>query len=139
MLKSMMLTGQILCWGLSLNSIAQTVQGEDPVSLHQRVQSNMLPWNNATPVNLQQNQEMPAWLDAKLARFQAKAFSANTDGVLTDDQVRTSVTQDGLRKTCIQDIGSSVSPGGQQPFSRYGPKPETQVVVLRGDLVNICR
>jgi len=77
-------------------------------------------------------------MDAKLARFQAKAFAADTTGVLTDQNVVTTVAQDGLRKVCMQDIGSSASTVNGA-FNRYGPKPDAQVVVLRGDLVNICR
>jgi hypothetical protein len=97
----------------------------------------MLPWSASAPVNLPQIQEIPAWLDAKLARFQAKAFSANTEGVLTDHQVTNTTLQDGLRKTCIQDIGSSTATNTAS--NRYGPRLEAQIVVLRGDLVNICR
>ena len=69
----------------------------------------------------------------------AKAFAANTDGVVTDERVTSTTIQDGARKICIQDIGSSVSNANNAPFNRYGPKTDPQVVVLRGDLVNICR
>ncbi len=139
MLKNLIYFVLILCLAIAMGTYAQTVQGEDPVALNQKIQTNMLPWNTATQVNIPQNQEIPAWLDAKLARFQAKAFAANTDGVVTDERVTSTTIQDGARKICIQDIGSSVSNANNAPFNRYGPKTDPQVVVLRGDLVNICR
>ena len=120
-------------------SLAQTVPGEDPVVLTQRIQSNMLPLNSSVQSVQLSNVEMPAWMDAKLARFQAKAFAADTTGVLTDQNVVTTVAQDGLRKVCTQDIGSNSSGVASGSFNRYGPKLDAQIVVLRGDLVNICR
>ncbi len=128
--------------GLSLwlvISVAQPVPGEDPVVLNQRVQNNMLPLNSSVQSFQPSNAEIPAWLDAKLARFQAKAFAAETTGVLTDENVVTTVVQSGLRKVCSQDIGSNSVSNASVAFNRYGPKTEAQVVVLRGDLVNICR
>ena len=130
--------------GLSLwcvMSVAQPVPGEDPVVLNQRVQNNMLPFNSSVQSAQPSNAEMPAWMDAKLARFQAKAFAADTTGVLTDENVVTTVAQNGLRKVCSQDLGSNSNSTSTASgaFNRYGPKPEAQVVVLRGDLVNICR
>jgi hypothetical protein len=128
--------------GLSLwcvISVAQPVPGEDPVVLNQKVQSNMLPFNSSVQSVQSNNAEMPAWMDAKLARFQAKAFAADTTGVLTDESVVTTVAQNGLRKVCSQDLGSNTTSTASGAFNRYGPKPDVQVVVLRGDLVNICR
>jgi hypothetical protein len=117
---------------------AQLAPGEDPVLLRQRVTYNMLPLNNAMRSTVMSNsQEIPGWMQAKLARFQAKAFAADTTGIVTDESVVTSNTQQGLRKVCTQEVGSSASTTGPSS-GRYGPQNDPQVVVLRGDLVNIC-
>ena len=53
---------------------AQLAPGEDPVYLNQKVVVNMLPINNAvrsTP--LENSSGIPAWMDARIAKFQAKA------------------------------------------------------------------
>lgn len=120
-------------------TVAQGVPGEDPVVLNQRVQRTMLPMNSVAPIPQPSNAEIPAWMDAKLARFQAKVFAADTTGILTDQNVVTTVAQDGLRKVCTQDIGSNIATAANGAFNRFGPKPDAQIVVLRGDLVNICR
>mgnify|MGYP006898272403 CR=1 FL=1 len=122
---------------IALPAQAQLAPGEDPVVLQQRVSYNMLPLNNAQRSTVMStSQEVPGWLQAKLARFQAKAFSADTTGIVTDEAVVTSTTNEGLRKVCTQEVGSnSIGPSS----GRYGPKNDPQVVVLRGDLVNICR
>ncbi len=119
--------------------IAQGVPGEDPVELNHKIQRNMLPLNAPTPPSQASQVEIPAWMEAKLARFQAKAFSSDTTGILTDQNVVTTVAQDGMRKVCSQEIGSQTSSPNTGAFNRYGPKSEAQIVVLRGDLVNICR
>jgi hypothetical protein len=122
---------------IALPAQAQLAPGEDPVVLQQRVSFNMLPLNNAQRSTVMStSQEVPGWLQAKLARFQAKAFSADTTGIVTDEAVVTSTTNEGLRTVCTQEVGSnSIGPSS----GRYGPKNDPQVVVLRGDLVNICR
>ena len=54
---------------------AQIAPGEDPVQLTQKVVVNMLPLNNAPRSTPAQNfQGTPAWLEAKIARFEAKAY-----------------------------------------------------------------
>jgi len=120
-------------------AFGQGVPGEDPVVLNQRVQRTMLPFNSVTPSAQPTNAEIPAWMDAKLARFQAKVFAADTSGILTDQNIVSTVAQDGLRKVCTQDIGSNIANSANGAFNRFGPKPDAQIVVLRGDLVNICR
>ena len=117
---------------------AQMAQGEDPVVLRQSVTYNMLPLDNAArSTAMSISQEIPGWMQAKLARFQAKAFSSDTTGIATDDSVVTTVTTDGLKKVCTQEVGSNTNTGASS--GRYGPQNDPQVVVLRGDLVNICR
>jgi hypothetical protein len=78
-------------------------------------------------------------MDAKLARYQAKAFATDTAGVLTDEDVITRTGREGVRKVCSQEIASNTTGSLGSTAQRYGPKPDAQIVVLRGDLVNICR
>lgn len=129
---------QAVVMSFTASTHAQLAPGEDPVVLRQRVTYNMLPLNNAMRSTVMSNsQEIPGWVQAKLARFQAKAFSADTTGIVTDESVVTSTSNQGLKKICTQEVGSSSSTTG--PTSgRYGPQNDPQVVVLRGDLVNIC-
>ena len=118
---------------------AQLAPGEDPVYLNQKVVVNMLPINNAvrsTP--LENSSEIPAWMDARIAKFQAKAYSLDTTGIYTDSDVKTTTITDGFRKTCIQDVGSTIA-AASNSAGKFGAMPQDQIVVLKGDLVNICR
>lgn len=119
-------------------SQAQTAPGEDPVTLTEKITHNMLPLNNTAQVGTKPFQEMPAWMDAKIARFTAKAFSADVTGILTDESVATTVTTDGMRKVCAQDVGNSIAPQSAASNARLGMTAPL-AVVLRGDLINICR
>ena len=122
-------------------SLAQTTSytpGEDPVVLNAPVKYISLP-GGAMPRSSQMDRspEMPAWMKARMARYEAKAFSATADDgtILTDNDVVTTATVQGLRKTCVQEIGSGTSSDGATGTSGNTP----QIVVLRGDLINICR
>jgi hypothetical protein len=118
---------------------AQLAPGEDPVYLKEKVVVNMLPINNtmrSTP--LQNSSGIPAWMDARIAKFQAKAYSIDTSGIYTDSDVKTTTITDGMRKTCIQDVGSTIA-AASNSTGKYGALPQDQIVVLKGDLVNICR
>lgn len=122
-------------------SLAQSISytpGEDPVVLTGPVRYISLP-GGALPKSsqLDRNPEMPAWMKARMARYEAKAFSATADDgtILTDNDVVTTATVQGLRKTCVQEIGNNS--GSSNSSSALGTTP--QVVVLRGDLINICR
>ena len=120
------------------SAYADVAPGEDPVALEGKVTYNMLPLNNAlrsAPANNATG--VPAWIDAKIARFEAKAFSADTSGILTDKDVTRTVTTDGMRKTCIQEVGNINAANG--PGAKYGMPIESQIVVIKGDLVNICK
>ncbi len=118
---------------------AQPAPGEDPMVLNQRLQRTMVPLQTGVQPVQSSIQELPAWMDAKLARFQAKAFATDTSGVLTDEDVITRTTREGVRKVCVQDIASNSTANTGSGAQRFGPKPDAQIVVLRGDLVNICR
>jgi hypothetical protein len=118
---------------------AQLAPGEDPVYLKEKVVVNMLPINNtmrSTP--LQNSSGIPAWMDARIAKFQAKAYSIDTSGIYTDSDVKTTTITDGMRKTCIQDVGSTIA-AASNSTGKFGALPQDQIVVLKGDLVNICR
>lgn len=127
----------MLAWMVQV-CVAQPAPGEDPVMLQARVNYNMLPLNNAMKSSVMMPEiQTPSWMQAKLARLQAKAYGADTAGVLTDEDVTTSQSTVAMRKTCVQEVGSAAQSGISS--GRYGPKNEPQVVVLRGDLVNVCR
>ena len=118
---------------------AQLAPGEDPVYLNQKVVVNMLPINNAvrsTP--LENSSGIPAWMDARIAKFQAKAYSIDATGIYTDSDVKTTTITDGFRKTCIQNVGSTIT-AASNSAGKFGAMPQDQIVVLKGDLVNICR
>lgn len=118
---------------------AQLAPGEDPVYLKDKVVVNMLPLNNtmrSTP--LQNSTGMPAWMDARIARFEAKAYSIDTTGIFTDSDIKTTTIMDGVRKTCIQDVGSTIATASNSA-GKFGAMPQDQIVVLKGDLINICR
>jgi hypothetical protein len=115
---------------------AQNAPGEDPVVLTKRISVQMLPIGGArTSVPLNAQNGMPAWMQAKVARFEAKANSDQTEGMLTDSDVTRAANADGLKKTCIQEVGSNTV----QAPGKFGLSNTQQIVVLKGDLVNICK
>lgn len=113
--------------------------GEDPVVLNKKLVIQMQPTGNAAPSgNIDGATSMPSWLRARVARYEAKAFSADTTNILTDNDVVNTANAQGMQKTCVQEVGSNTLSGSTSSFNRYGPNNAPQVVVLRGDLVNIC-
>jgi hypothetical protein len=124
---------------LGLGAGAQNAPGEDPVVLVKRVAVQMLPTGAArvsTP--LESVTDMPSWVKAKVVRYEARSNSDIAAGFLSDGDVTRSATSDGFRKTCIQEVGSSSTPPAQGA-GRNGVPANQQIVVLRGDLVNICK
>ena len=114
--------------------------GEDPVILGKKLVIQMMPTGQAQASgNLDGNTSTPSWLRARIARYEAQAFSADTAGLLTNNDVVTTAKAEGMQKTCVQEVGSNTLSGSSASTLRYGPNPAPQVVVLRGDLVNICR
>lgn len=114
--------------------------GEDPVVLTKKLTVQMLPMGAAAPsTGLDNGNAMPSWLRARIARYEAKAFSDDTSGVLTNNDVVTTASAEGMQKTCVQEVGSNTMSGSTAGSGRYGPNQGPQVVVLRGDLVNICK
>ena len=114
-------------------SSAQSAPGEDPIQLQNKISIQMLPMGGPPKSgSINFATDMPDWQKAKISRYEAKAFSANTDGILTEKDVVNTASSDGFKTTCTQSIGSTSGSTGA------GVKPTQQVVVLRGDLVNIC-
>ncbi|MGE8319405.1 MAG: hypothetical protein ACN6O3_11725 [Comamonas sp.] len=116
---------------------AQAAPGEDPVVLSKPVDHLQLPMAQPGPSQgLDGVNGLPANVQAKIARLEAKALSDSTSGIYTDADIKTTVTGNQQNKTCIQDVGSNSSLNSPV---RYGPGNQQQIVVLRGDLVNICK
>lgn len=144
-LQWQLLPACVLVFGSCGSSMAQRVPGEDPLPLNGAVSFMSLPsGTSAKSTGLDTHTDMPAWLKAKVARFEAKAYSAGLDDgtLLTDNDVTTTSTTQGVRRSCRQDVGSTQSTGiGRAPATGGGARTSAnqQIVVLRGDLVNICR
>ena len=119
-------------------AIAQSAPGEDPINLQNRVSIQMLPLGGAPKSSsINYSTDIPAWQKARIARYEAKAFSGNKGDILTEKDVVNTSTSDGFKTTCTQSIGSTTAPA-TGITTGAGVKPVEQVVVLRGDLVNIC-
>ena len=117
---------------------ALAAPGEDLLILSNPVEHLSLP-GPPTPKsgNLLGPSDMPAWMKARVTRYEARAFSASADdgSMVTDSDTVNTANAAGLRKTCVQEVGSNTN----NNLPRYGPNNQQQIVVLRGDLVNICK
>lgn len=120
--------------------IIQAAPGEDPISLSGPVQYLSMPTAKPTTSGkLDGLLGTPSWAQARMSRYQAKAYSATADDgtIYTESDVETTVTRSGLSTTCVQEVGS-VS-GDAALGTRYGPNQREQVVVIKGDLINTCK
>ena len=109
----------------------QAAPGEDPVTISGRVTYLQLPTAAATrSTSIQYQQQMPDDAAAKVSRYTAKAYSANLGQIKTEKDVVQSVQTKGTQTTCNQSIGSTTVP------TTAGNNE--QIVVLRGDVINIC-
>lgn len=105
--------------------------GEDPVAITGRVNYLQLPLAPVTrSTSVQYLQQMPDDAAAKISRYTAKAYSNNLGEIKTEKDVVHSVQTKGMQTNCYQSIGSVVAPKGMGN--------NEQVVVLRGDVINIC-
>ena len=122
-----------------LHAVAQA-PGEDPVTLRGHLSVAMQPTGPAPRSgNMDVDPGIPSWMRARITRYEARAFSANPgNDILTDNDVVTTTNAEGMKKTCVQEVGSSTV-SATSPGMKYGPNQRDQVVVLRGDLVNICK
>ena len=110
--------------------------GEDTIVLMKQVEHLQLPaGSGSTTSNTPTTAQRPSNVKAKIARLEAKVFSTIADGITTDADIKTTITAGTQRKSCVQDVGSNTTTTGAQ---RFGPGNTQQIVVLRGDLVNIC-
>lgn len=113
---------------------AQNVPGEDPVQIKSQVTYQMAPnpiIKKSTDINMKTG--LSGADQAKLTRYTAMAYSAKPN-VLTDKDVVSSVSTKGLYTTCVQSVGSTTAPAS----GAASVLATQQVVVLRGDLVNVC-
>lgn len=134
---SQWMAATLLAWCVTTLVWAQA-PGEDPVVLGKKLIVQMMPTAPLpTPGHLDGDNTTPSWLRARIARYEAKAFSADTTGILSNNDVVTTANAEGMQKTCVQEVGSNIL--SSSSTARYGPNQAPQVVVLRGDLVNICR
>lgn len=116
---------------------AQNAPGEDPVRIDSKVVIQGLPFGTAPRSGyVNPSADIPAWQKARIARYEAKAFSGNRGDILTEKDVINSVNTNASSTVCTQSIGSVNVAPGINPGAGFKPAP--QVVVLRGDLVNIC-
>ena len=124
---------------IALLAKAQNAPGTDPVRIESKVIIQGLP-NGPAPRsgNIGPPPEIPSWQRAKIARYEARAFSGDRGNILTEKDVINTNTTDGFKTTCTQSIGSNTTPAGSGITTGAGFKPKDQIVVLRGDLVNIC-
>lgn len=122
-------------------AFSQAVPGEDPLLLSSPTHFQGIPLGGAPRSgDLKKNPDLKGSLKAKIARLEAKAFSATDDNILTDEDVISASATQGVRRVCRQDVGSTSTSGiGNNPTTRAGRGSTEQIVVLRGDLVNICR
>jgi hypothetical protein len=119
---------------------AQNAPGEDPVILTKRISVQMTPVGNARASSpLESMNSMPAWMKAKVARYEAKANSDQTNGISTNEDATRSASSDGFKKTCIQEVGSTTVASAASGGRQNGLSSNQQIVVLKGDLVNICK
>ena len=123
----------------SAPALAQFAPGEDPINLTKVSKTELRP---TAPQQVSGSLDplfgMQGWLRARVTRYEARAYSDNTsDNLLTDNDAVTTASAQGLNKVCVQEVGSSTT--SSTGFGKYGPKGGAQIVVLKGDLVNICK
>jgi hypothetical protein len=131
----------VLALSLSMNSraSAQSGPGEDPISMTKVTKTDMRP---TAPQQLSGSLDplfgMQGWLKARVTRYEARAYSDNAaDTIVSDNDAVTTASAQGLKKVCVQEVGSTAASAGFG--NKYGPKGAAQIVVLKGDLVNICK
>ena len=112
---------------------ALAAPGEDPVHINGKVSYLQMP---TAPRFCKRCHSIktagPDDAKAKIAHYVAKSFSADTTGILTEKNAVSSVQTNSLGGvTCVQTVQPS-APGAGATMG------QDQVVVIRGDLVNIC-
>ena len=112
---------------------AQAAPGEDPVQINGRVSYLQLPTApRSVSSSMVYKTGLPDQAKAKIAHYVAKSFSPDTSGISTEKDVVSSVQTNSMGGvTCVQ----TVQPTAPSAGATMG---QDQVVVIRGDLVNIC-
>ena len=137
--KSIFVAGVFVAW-TAASAQAQLPPGEDPLVLNRPVITQMMPTGGQRASSpLESLNPMSSSLKAKIVRFEAMASSASKEGILTDSDVVRSASSDGFKKTCVQEIGSNTALSNAAGGARPGFGNNDQIVVLKGDLINICR
>lgn len=134
-LKSSGVIGKFVPFVLAVAcSWATAAPGEDPVQISSRVNYLQMPTApRAGSTDIRHRTGMPEDVRAKMAHYTARAYAPDTSGILTEKDVVSSVrTNSNGATTCVQTIQPSAS------ASDHMGRGE-QVVVIRGDLINICR
>ena len=128
----------------SQSAWSQAAPGSDPILLQGPVSYLALP--TASPArskDIDKITGIPPRIQAKVNRYEAKAFAAlsGNDGTIqTGQDVISTTSGNALEKNCTQSLASNTLAPSVGPSGRYGVGSALdQVVVLRGDLVNICR
>lgn len=121
-----MLTGAVTC--------TLAAPGEDPVQINGKVSYLQMPTApRSVSSSIVYKTGMPDDAKAKVAHYVAKSFSADTTGILTEKDVVSSVQTNSLGGvSCVQTVQPSAPGAGATKGQGQ------QVVVIRGDLVNIC-
>lgn len=129
---------------LNLPSQAQLAPGSDPIVLNTQIDYLALPTAPLLPSEQLNNaEELPSWLQAKISRFEAKAFAKLEGGdgtVYTEKDVVSRQTGNALNRTCTTEVASNTVAPTAGPSGRYGPgSGGDQIAVLRGDVITICK
>lgn len=131
----------LFCFAASMifnNAFAQSAPGEDPITLSKQTKFDTRPTApSQQSTGLDPLFGLPGWLHARVSRYEARAYSDVGGNILTENDAVTTASAQGLKKVCVQEVGSSSSES--TGFGKYGPKGAPQIVVLKGDLVNICK
>jgi hypothetical protein len=118
-----------------------TPPGEDTVIITS-VKNNAIAGGPPQPgKGLPERYDMPINVKAKIARYTAVAMQ-KPEEYANSVSIEQTAESAGFNKTCIQDVGSNTvnsAGAGGTGGGRFGPRAQDQIVVLRGDLVNICR
>ncbi|EWS64830.1 hypothetical protein Y695_01925 [Hydrogenophaga sp. T4] len=121
--------------------IAHSAPGEDTIQLNGPVKYVAMPGApRQQSAGMDGPTDIPAWMRARINRYVAKAFSATARWIHLHRQ---RCGDDGPDRRLAKNLrsGSRIQHRSRwrQLGSRYGPQAQDQVVVLRGDLVNVCR
>lgn len=137
--KSIFVAGVFAAW-TAASAQAQLPPGEDPLVLNRPVNTQMMPTPSPRASSPPESPNpMSSSLKAKIVGFEAKASSENREGILTDSDVVRSASSDGFKKTCVQEVGSNTASSNAAGGARPGFGNNEQIVVLKGDLISICR